>query len=419
MSDPRALLERETHRFVQPEGAFERLQQRRDHKRRNQRIGAGILGIAVFALAAFGLIRVLGSEGTPANEPRTPFDGAWVSIREPSRDTRTMTIRTSVDGIVAVEVHDDVAGTCAGGPSTMIGTGRIEDGTNLVVDTPHYTCDDGSEPDPFRADQGRNSDWSGDLPYAIARAGGPIDLALLRYTFALDPETELLADDHTGAVWVRRGAPAPRPEDLPATSYEQLDGDVTFGAGGWEQGENRRAWPASALAWAWYFGGDLDERIFVLEAPRQVITTGPYCRPRPGDPLGGKNPTMPAPTNAEAIAESIRADADLQVTEPTALTVGGAPALQMDIRAAPGARLCIADPVLPDGTPVVREGYGWGGENGAITVTDDERMRLYLVDVPDGSGRIMAIAIVGPDAGFEGVLEDAAPFVDSVEFQVP
>jgi len=47
MSDPRSLLERESRRFIQADGAFERLQRRRDRKRRNQRIQAGVLALAI------------------------------------------------------------------------------------------------------------------------------------------------------------------------------------------------------------------------------------------------------------------------------------------------------------------------------------------------------------------------------------
>ena len=52
MSDPRSLLERESRRFIQPDGAFERLVRRRDRKRRKQRIAAGVVGIAVFVAAS-------------------------------------------------------------------------------------------------------------------------------------------------------------------------------------------------------------------------------------------------------------------------------------------------------------------------------------------------------------------------------
>jgi hypothetical protein len=53
MSDPRSLLERESRRFTQQDGAFERLLRRRDRKRRNQRIAAGVVGIAVFVAAVW------------------------------------------------------------------------------------------------------------------------------------------------------------------------------------------------------------------------------------------------------------------------------------------------------------------------------------------------------------------------------
>ena len=47
MNDTRELLERVGGRFAFPDGAFERLERRRDRKRRNRRIAAGALGLAV------------------------------------------------------------------------------------------------------------------------------------------------------------------------------------------------------------------------------------------------------------------------------------------------------------------------------------------------------------------------------------
>jgi hypothetical protein len=44
------------------------------------------------------------------------------------------------------------------------------------------------------------------------------------------------------------------------------------------------------------------------------------------------------------------------------------------------------------------------------------RMRLYLVDLPGGSARILSIAIVAPESSFESVVEAAAPILDSFEF---
>jgi len=60
MSDPRSLLERESRRFIQQDGAFERLVRRRDRKRRNQRITAGVVGIGIF-VAAVWIVTTAGS----------------------------------------------------------------------------------------------------------------------------------------------------------------------------------------------------------------------------------------------------------------------------------------------------------------------------------------------------------------------
>ena len=60
MPDPRSLLERESRRFIQPDGAFERLVHRGNRKRRNQRITAGVLGIAIF-VAAVWIVRDMAS----------------------------------------------------------------------------------------------------------------------------------------------------------------------------------------------------------------------------------------------------------------------------------------------------------------------------------------------------------------------
>ena len=59
MSDPRSLLERESRRFIQQDGAFERLVRRRDRKRRNQRIAAGVVGLALFV----AVVLIVGTAG--------------------------------------------------------------------------------------------------------------------------------------------------------------------------------------------------------------------------------------------------------------------------------------------------------------------------------------------------------------------
>jgi hypothetical protein len=119
----------------------------------------------------------------------------------------------------------------------------------------------------------------------------------------------------------------------------------------------------------------------------------------------------PAPASAAALAASIRSNADLESTAPVAVSVGGRDALRMDVMAAPGARVCDARLVV----------YG-----AALLPTD--RMRLYLVDLPGGSARVLSIAIIARDPygkvevsqhDFAQVVEAAAPIVRSIEFHTP
>jgi hypothetical protein len=43
-------------------------------------------------------------------------------------------------------------------------------------------------------------------------------------------------------------------------------------------------------------------------------------------------------------------------------------------------------------------------------------MRLYLVDLPGGSARILSIAIVATETSFDRVVESAEPILQSIEF---
>src|SRR4249919_4125075 len=86
MSDPCSLLERESQRFIQQDGAFERLRRRRDRKRRNQRIAAGVVGIAVFVAAVW--IVTTGGSFHNAQMPAVP--GASPSPPPPRVDLQEL-----------------------------------------------------------------------------------------------------------------------------------------------------------------------------------------------------------------------------------------------------------------------------------------------------------------------------------------
>jgi hypothetical protein len=184
------LLERRASGYRPSPDLFERVLDRRDRRQRNRRVAAGVLGIAVFALVAIGFARLLGSEGTPASDPQSPFAGTWVSTSDADGGTQTMTVTVSADDAVEIVVSDTIATVCGGTPSTMTGTGRIEGGTALVIPAPNYTCDDGSEPETL--------------------TGPPLQDQLRDWTLFLDPQTDTLSDG-VGGVWLRDGAEEPEP----------------------------------------------------------------------------------------------------------------------------------------------------------------------------------------------------------------
>ncbi len=76
MSDTRDLLRSAVEDFEPAPDAFERVLVRRDRKRRNARVAAGIVGVAIFVLAALGLARLLESERTTGLPE--PTNGRWV-----------------------------------------------------------------------------------------------------------------------------------------------------------------------------------------------------------------------------------------------------------------------------------------------------------------------------------------------------
>jgi Tol biopolymer transport system component len=87
VSDIRELLRPGVEGFEPKRDAFERVLARRDRKRRRQRIAAGIVGAAVFAMVVVLLVRLLSSEPTPAvPQPVSVRNGEWVVVSVSSLD---------------------------------------------------------------------------------------------------------------------------------------------------------------------------------------------------------------------------------------------------------------------------------------------------------------------------------------------
>jgi hypothetical protein len=399
MSELRDLLERRTSRHEPPSDLFDRVLDRRRRRDRNRRVGTAVVVLMVAATAIGVLAQAFlsGSETRPADPTPGPFLGEWSSIDYNAylgSDTgshQTMTIRAGEDGVLHIRAQaDSTSGVCRNfrpgqNPRyvhfarTLTGTGRLENPTTLVVPSPVVACADGGDP-------------VGDGPSRLEEADS--------YTLILDPATDRLYDN-LGVVW-NRGAP---PEhwanqgtedevDGPGT-FAMLHGEVTFRA---------------AEPWADHPEAYLDPRLFFLvtgpgeetEEAWIEILVNPLPTETPCDSLR----LLPS---AEELFQAIRSDPDLEATVPVTERVGGIDALRIDVVAARGAPgLCGGDRV---GVVSVPGRGSWGG------IGHGDLGRLYVLDLPGGSARTLAILISAPDeALFELALETAAPVLDSLEF---
>lgn len=148
MSDTTERLQRARGQFPPPEGVMESLRRRRDRKRRNQRIRAGVLGLAIaIAVGWLGVNAIRSTSPVPADDP-TPPEG--LGIFEPVADRIVYENETN-DHLWAVNprgpsdtaegpsVADDVASTLVPldlatvqGFENVSGFGWSSDGTELL-----------------------------------------------------------------------------------------------------------------------------------------------------------------------------------------------------------------------------------------------------------------------------------------------
>ena len=307
-----------------------------------------------------------------------------------------MTIRPAEDGALDIVLHDDSSVRCSDRqtrtagvdtPSRLTGTGRLEGPTTLVVPSPVLACVgvDGREKPGF--------------------SGFPEERGRTSYTLVLDPATDRLFDN-VGVAWHRGATPQngantttecemePQAGSGPGTC-SMLGGEITFHAD--------RPWIDHVEAY-------IDPRLFFLfgqpdfglpeDAWIEIL-----ANPKPE---ASCDASLAVPASAGELVRAVRSNPDLEATEPVAERVGGIDALRLVVAAVPGASTCESGNV-----PVVsvynRES-GWGG------IDRGDRGRLYVLDLPGGSARVLAIMITAPEAAFERTVEAAASVVDSFEF---
>ncbi|HET9248584.1 MAG TPA: hypothetical protein VFP13_01420, partial [Actinomycetota bacterium] len=169
---------------------------------------------------------------------------------------------------------------------------------------------------------------------------------------------------------------------------------------------------SAAEPWNDHAEAYLDPRLFFLTGPggeRDPAGISILVNPLPPEAPCGKR----VPPSAEELVQAIRSNPNLEATAPVVEAVGGIDALRMDVVAAPGASFgpcTLADEVDVVSVP----GRPWAN------VGSSELGRLYLLDLPGGSARTLAIWITAPDAAaFEQALDAAAPVLDSFEFHAP
>jgi hypothetical protein len=210
----------------------------------------------------------------------------------------------------------------------------------------------------------------------------------------------LVRADRTPADQLPPATPTPRIEPSPGTTvseqpaaepFSPLEGEVTlYAAPPWD-------WSCCFGPWHLDLDRNVREQLYVVTDPRPVETS---CR------------KGPAPADAQALARSILSDPDLEATGPVSARVGGVGALSMDVVAASAASVCDYW-----NAPLVVTSTGVEQSWASVALKSGRRMRLYLVDLPEGmSARILAIAIVAPEQSFEHVVEAAQPIVDSFTF---
>jgi hypothetical protein len=117
----------------------------------------------------------------------------------------------------------------------------------------------------------------------------------------------------------------------------------------------------------------------------------------------GGSPLLSAPGDAAAIAQQLVADPNFETTAPLAARIGDRDALSIDVSLAPGGKAC--------GIGMI-EISRW-----IHALEPGMRLRLYLVDLPEGmSVQTLAITVVASAERFDELIEETAPIIDSIEF---
>jgi len=243
--------------------------------------------------------------------------------------------------------------------------------------------------------------------YEMERVGGPhwpdafMDFVVRLFADggATVVEQEISWEPCCGGLWLYSAATTEngRPVVLFHTS---TDGEVSVSAPStwetWSGGGANHPYAPGVWFWELYRGEWPDDDRIEFTDP---VAYDAWCESHGGSPL------LSDPVDAAAIAQLVIADPNFETTAPVAAHVGGFEAVSIDVAMAPG---------------------GMGCEIGMIDISrwihviqwdQGLRLRLYLVDLPEGmSVQTLAITVMAPEERFDEVIAEVKPIMESIQF---
>jgi hypothetical protein len=218
------------------------------------------------------------------------------------------------------------------------------------------------------------------------------------------------------------GNDAPEPPQATGERISLLGGDVTFSeVSPW--GEH--------VEWNMIAESGGPESLLLLDddatgSNAQLLV---IADPVPAKPVEGQDSDCPGGRadvrSAEAFASAVQAHPGLSSTDPVIQRIAGVDAFRLDVAPAQGSQHCHGTSTLwtgprgHAGVPVVmptRDTY-FGPPTEPFVVPDGTRMRVYLLDIPRGDVRTLAVAILAPRDEFNSAVGAAKPILDSLELQ--
>jgi hypothetical protein len=140
---------------------------------------------------------------------------------------------------------------------------------------------------------------------------------------------------------------------------------------------------------------------------RDVRVLTPGCNPDFDDSVGN---------TSDDIAEWMTPNEGLTITENRTVVIGGLLGRQLDIGASGTYdTVCPNDrDTYPAGLPILPLFGGAGSGDLTWFVGGDEKIRLYLLDMPGGGNLVIGVDAIGGD--FDSLLEICQPVIDNLTF---